>query len=410
MLLLLNIVEALRAIRANLLRSLLTILIIAFGLTALIGVLTSIDGIRFWFANSFVRLGTNTFRIENYTTSVRDAGRRDRATVHSPIRYQQGQAFKARLGNTATVSVVGFGSVTAQLEYQGLTTQENNLLLGADAEYSVTDNYEIAQGRNFIPSDLHSARDVILLGAEPARVLFEGGNPLDKAVSANGKSYRVIGVFKKIGSQGVVGGDKIAIIPATTLQKDFPDPKRSFSLHVNAPSVEAIEDLSFEAVGALRAVRRLQPTEPNDFGVIRMEAITDRFMENMRFLTYSATAIAIITLFSAAIGLMNNMLVSVTERTREIGVRKALGATRGNLLLQFLTEAVVITQLGGLLGTLFGILIGNLVGVLLGNTFTVPWDWVIGGSLLCFFVGIVAGIVPARKAAGLDPIESLRYE
>lgn len=410
MLLLSNIIEALRAIRANFLRSMLTILIIAFGLTALIGVLTSIDGIRFWFANSFVRLGTNTFRIENYSTSVRDAGRRDRATFHSPIRFSQGQAFKTRLGDAATVSIVGFGSVSAQLEYQSLNTPENILFLGADAEYAVTDNYEIDLGRNFIPSDLHSARDVILLGAEPARVLFEGNNPLGKSVSANGKSYTVIGTFKKIGSQGVVGGDKVAVIPATTLQKDFPDPKRSFSLHVNAPNVEAIEDLTFEAVGALRAVRHLKPAEPNDFGVIKMEAITDRFMENMRFLTWSATAIAIITLFSAAIGLMNNMLVSVTERTREIGVRKALGATRSNLLLQFLTEAVVITQLGGLLGTLFGILIGNLVGIVLGNSFTVPWDWVIGGSLLCFFVGIVAGIVPARKAAGLDPIESLRYE
>lgn len=410
MLLISNIVEALRAIRANLLRSLLTILIIAFGLTALIGVLTSIDGIRFWFANSFVRLGTNTFRIENYSTSVRDAGRRDRATFHSPIRYGQGTDFKAALGDKGTVSIVGFGSVTAQLSYQGKSTQENILFLGADAEYLVTDNYEIDLGRNFIPSDLHSARDVILLGAEPARLLFEGSSPLDKPVLANGKSYRVIGTFKTIGSQGVVGGDKVAVVPAPTLQKDFPDPKRSFSLHVNAPDVAAIEDLSFEAVGVLRAVRQLKPTEPNDFGVIKMEAITDRFMENMRFLTWSATAIAIITLFSAAIGLMNNMLVSVTERTREIGVRKALGATRSNLLLQFLTEAVVITQLGGLLGTTFGILIGNLVGILLGNTFSVPWDWVIGGSVLCFVVGIVAGIVPARKAAGLDPIESLRYE
>jgi putative ABC transport system permease protein len=410
MLLLSNIVEALRAIRANFLRSLLTILIIAFGLMALIGVLTSIDGIRFWFANSFVRLGTNTFRIENYTTALRDSGRRDRATMHAPIRYLQGREFKGRMRDRATVSLVGFGSVTAQLAYQGKTTQENNLLLGADAEYATTDNYEIDLGRNFIPSDVQSAHDVILLGAEPARILFDGAMPIDKVVTANGKAYRVVGTFKKIGSQGVVGGDKVAVIPATTLQKDFPDGKRSFSLHVNAPQVEDLDDLTFEAVGALRTVRSLKPTEPNDFGVIKMEAITDRFMENMRFLTWSATAIAIITLFSAAIGLMNNMLVSVTERTREIGVRKALGATSNNLLLQFLTEAVVITQLGGLIGTLFGILIGNLVGVLLGNSFTVPWNWVIGGSLLCFIVGIVAGIVPARKAAGLDPIESLRYE
>jgi putative ABC transport system permease protein len=410
MLLISNIIEALRAIRANLLRSLLTILIIAFGLTALIGVLTSIDGIRFWFANSFVRLGTNTFRIENYSTSVRDAGRRDRATFHSPIRYGQGTDFKARLGDKATVSLVGFGSVTAQLSHQGKSTQENILFLGSDAEYLVTDNYEIDLGRNFIPSDLHSARDVILLGAEPARLLFEGGSPLDKSVVANGKSYRVIGTFKTIGSQGVVGGDKVAVIPAPTLQKDFPEPRRSFSLHVNAPDVAAIEDLSFEAVGVLRAVRQLKPTEPNDFGVIKMEAITDRFMENMRFLTWSATAIAIITLFSAAIGLMNNMLVSVTERTREIGVRKALGATSATILWQFLVEAATLTSVGASIGLLIGTVLAWLVRTYTPVPTSVPISAIftaVGASIL---TGVVFGTAPALRASRMDPVEALRHE
>lgn len=403
----LNIIEALRAIRANFLRSILTILIIAIGLTALIGVLTSIDGIRYWFADSFVRLGASTFRIENYTSALRG---NDRATFHSAITYYQALDFKERLSGQGIVSAVGVGNMSAQLKYQNKSTQADIMILGTDPEFSITDNYPIASGRNLIPADLQTFRNVIVIGEETRKLLFEHTDPIGKTLFADGKAYRVVGTFQKIGSQSLVGGDKLCIVPATTLRQDYPDPYRSFRLHVTAPSVEQLDELTFEAVGAMRQARHLKPTEENDFGIIKVEAILDNFMENMRFLTWSATAIAIITLFSAAIGLMNNMLVSVTERTREIGIRKALGATRGQLLFQFLTEAVVITQLGGLLGTLIGILIGNAVGLLLGNSFSVPWGWVLGGVGLCFIVGLVAGIIPARRAAALDPIESLRYE
>jgi putative ABC transport system permease protein len=410
MILLSNIIEALRAVRANFLRTVLTMLIIAFGLTALVGVLTSIEGIKFWFSSSFVRLGANTFSIENYTTGIRSSGPGRNRNWHDVITWDQGLAFKEKFGQYSPVSVVGRGTFSATGKYKNRSTQANLQLMGADENFVLTDNYSIATGRNLNAFDIKNARSVILLGHEATTLLFPGIDPIDKTVYMDGKAYRVIGTFEEIGNTGLMGGDKMCIIPGTTLMRDMPDKFRSFSLHILAPTPEEMDNYVFEAVGVMRQVRELKPKEENDFGVTRSEQILDNFMENLRYLTWSATIISIITLFSASIGLMNIMLVSVTERTREIGVRKATGATRNHIMSQFLTEAVVITQLGGALGIIFGVLAGNLVGLLLGGNFAVPWNWVLGGFLICLIVGVAAGIYPARKAARLDPIESLRYE
>lgn len=411
LIILLNIIEALRAIRANFLRTIITILIIAFGLTALIGVLTAIDGVKFWFSSSFVRIGTNTFRIENYTTGVRSGGeQKKKRQVHLPITYEEAEEFKREFSPYAPVSISAAGSFTTTAKYKSVRTQNNLQLIGGDEAFIVTDNYTIEKGRNINPDDVKLFRNVALLGHEVVNLLFNGENPIGKMVQLNGKAYQVIGTLAEVGSQGLVGGDKISVIPITTLSQDAPRSRRSFGLHVLSENIEDMENLTFEAVGEFRRIRGLKPAEENNFGIIKVDAIINNLMDNLRYLTWSATVIAIITLFSAAIGLMNIMLVSVTERTREIGVRKALGARKGTILLQFLTEAVVITQLGGLLGIGFGVLVGNIVSLLLGTGFVVPWDWVFFGFFLCLLVGVIAGIYPARKAAALDPIESLRYE
>ncbi|MFN8397906.1 MAG: ABC transporter permease [Bacteroidia bacterium] len=409
MLLFANIIEALRAIRGNLLRTVLTMLIIACGLIALIGVLTSIDGIKFWFSNSFVRLGSNTFRIENYTSTIRSARQGHKDQLHDPITYSQAQTFKRELSPTP-VSIVGMGNFAASCKYLNQSTQGNLQVIGGDENYTTTDNYAILQGRNITSADVRLCHNVIVLGFEVKRVLFPNSDPVGKTVFMDGKAYEVVGVFSEIGATGIAGGDRICLIPNTTMQKDFYEPRRSFSLHVLAKDVESLNEASEDAVGVMRRIRKLKPTEDEDFGIIKMDAIVDNFMENLRYLTWSATLIALITLVSASIGLMNIMLVSVTERTKEIGLRKALGAKPAQIMFQFLTEASVITQLGGILGIGFGVLIGNIVGMLLGSGFMVPWDWVLGGFLICFVVGVTAGYYPARKAARLDPIEALRYE
>lgn len=411
MIILLNIIEALRAIRANFLRTIITILIIAFGLTALIGVLTAIDGVKYWFSNSFVRIGTNTFRIENYTTGVRSGGeQKKKRQRHEPISYEEAVSFKNDFSDLAPVSVSASGSFTSTAKYKGERTQNNLQLIGGDESFIVTDNYPIDKGRNINPDDVKLYRNVVLLGHEVVNLLFKNESPIGKNVQVNGKSYQVIGTLAEVGAQGLVGGDKICVIPITTLAQDFPRSGRSFGLHVLSENIKDMERLTFEAVGEFRRIRGLKPAEDNNFGIIKVDAIINNLMDNLRYLTWSATVIAIITLFSAAIGLMNIMLVSVTERTREIGVRKAIGARKSTILLQFLTEAIVITQLGGLVGIGFGVMVGNIVSLLLGTGFIVPWDWVFFGFFLCFIVGVIAGIYPARKAAALDPIESLRYE
>lgn len=405
-----NIIEALRAIRANFQRTVLTILIIAIGLTALIGVLTAIDGIRFWFSDSFLRLGAQNFRIENYTTTLRSGGPRAKRKTHRPITYREALEFKEDFSEFGPVSIVGTGSFLAQAKYKSKSTQNNLQLMGGDPEYVFTNNYTIAQGRNLTADDLRQVRSVIVVGDEVVRLLFPQVNPIGELLYMDGKAYRIVGTFESVGAQGMVGGDKVCIIPATTLEKDFPRQRRSFGVHVAPRDLDALENTVYEAVGLMRQIRSLKPQEKNDFGVIRVDQILGNFMENMRFLTWSATVISIITLISAAIGLMNIMLVSVTERTKEIGIRKATGATRRHILAQFLTEALVITQIGGLLGIGLGIAAGNIAGALMGTRFIVPWNWILLGMGLCVLVGVVAGIYPARKAARQDPIEALRYE
>jgi len=406
----LNTVEALKAIRSNLWRSIITILIIALGLTALIGVLTAIDGVKFWFSSSFVRIGANTFRIENVTSALSKDSNGNKRKRYRPIDYLEALEFKRNFQDFAPTSISVMGSVSARASYKGERTQNNLQLFGADEQFIVTDNYSIDLGRNFTTSDVKMMRPVVMLGSEIVNLLFKNENPIGKKIQISGNIYQVVGTFKEIGAQGLVGGDKVMVIPPTTLDKDFPFSRRSFGIHVLAENIKQMDHLTFEAVGNFRTIRGLKPLDENDFGIIKVDGIIDNLMENLRYLTWTATIISIITLFSAAIGLMNIMLVSVTERTKEIGVRKALGARSSTVLFQFLTEAIVITQLGGLLGILLGVLIGNLVGLFLGSGFLVPWNWVAFGFFLCLIVGVIAGIYPARKAAQLDPIESLRYE
>ena len=386
-----NILEAFRSIRANLLRAVLTILIIAVGITALIGVLTAIDGVKYWFSSSFVRIGANTFSIERYGSEVRGNGKRNRGP-RPVIDYAQATNFKQEFSPIAPVSISARGTSAATAAYRSERTQNNILLMGGDENFIITGSYQIGTGRNITPADVRLYRSVILIGSEVAELLFKNRNPLGERIQVNGKSFEIIGVLAEIGSQGLVGGDKICVVPVTSLAASFPEQNRNFTIQVMVDDVEQMDNLTFEAVGAFRQIRGLAPSAENNFGIVKVEAILDNLMDNLRYLTWAATLIDISSLFSAAIGVMNIMLVSVTERTREIGVRKALGARKNTILLQFLTEAVLITQLGGLLGVGLGVLFGNVTSILLDTSFVVHWNWVAFVMLLCFAVGVIAGI------------------
>ncbi|MBN3036661.1 MAG: FtsX-like permease family protein, partial [Bacteroidales bacterium] len=252
---------------------------------------------------------------------------------------------------------------------------------------------------------------VVILGSEIEKKLFKGKkDPIGEIVSIGPGKYRVIGITREKGSSIGFSGDRSCIIPLTNVRQYFPQPDRSFTVTVMASTPEMMDAAIGEATGLFRMIRETPLGEEDDFEITKSDKLVEMFFENIKVVTLSATIIGLITLVGAAIGLMNIMLVSVTERTMEIGIRKATGATRSTIRNQFLGEAVVIAQIGGLLGIITGIGIGNILSAMIVSRFIIPWAWILLGVALCFLVAILSGYLPAKKAANLDPIESLRYE
>ncbi len=405
-----NVSQALLAIRDNKFRAGVTIIIIALGITALIGVLTSIDGIKNKLTESFASLGAETFEIVNWGTSVQVERRGRRRKQSFPnITYREADEFKQRFKVDGWVSLTGIGTGVAQVSYLQEKTNQNIQVMGTDQNYLETSQYVLDEGRNLNPDDVQLARNVVLIGSEVQKILFPYGSPIDKLITANNHIYKVIGVLKEVGSSSGEG-DKKLIIPITTLRRHYPN-HGSLRISVKVKDLETMDNAISEATGIFRLIRDLNLREEDDFSIRKSEGVIENLMENLSVLTVSAKIIAIITLLGASIALLNVMLVSVTERTREIGLRKAMGATKRNILSQFIVEAIVICQLGGVFGIVLGLSAGNLFStLLLESGFFVPWLWIIIGIISCLLVGVSAGIYPAYKAAKVDPITSLRYE
>ncbi len=406
-----NIRQALQAIHSNLLRTGITILIIAFGIMAIVGVLTSIDSIKYWLASSFTTLGANTFKVQNKQGNFRIGGARAKRIQYPEITFYEALTMKEKLQNLGIpANINAVANQAGKVKYLNYVTNNNISIKGTDENFLIVEGYKIAEGRSITQEDVEFGRNVVVIGADIVERIFSGINPLDKLITLDKRPYRVIGVLEKRGTSFGGSGDKVAIVPITSMRKSFIDTKRSYTINAYVENPEEIDYFIQVATGIFRTIRKLKPTDENNFVIVKSDSFVESLMENLALLTLSATAIALITLFGASIGLMNIMLVSVTERTKEIGLRKALGATQNHILFQFLVEAIVICQLGGLLGTLLGIGIGNLIGSFLGNEFIIPWNWVLLAFVICFIVGVISGIYPARKAAQLDPIEALRYE
>lgn len=392
-------------------RTILTVLIIAVGITALVGILTAIDSIKNSITKEFTFMGANTFTISSRGMRIQVGNQRYRTRNYSYISYYQAKEFKEKYIFPATVSISTMATGNATVKFESQKTNPNISVQGADNNYLFTSGNEISLGRNFTEEEINSGKNVVIIGDGVLKKIFRNGeNPLQKIISIGGGKYRIIGVLESKGRGFGSGGDQLCLLPYTNVRSYFSRPQMNFSIQIKVNSTEMVEPAIGEAEGTFRIIRNLNPADESDFNVEKSDNLVNILLKNIQNITLVATIIGFITLFGAAVGLMNIMLVSVTERTREIGIRKAMGATSKIVKQQFLIEAIAIGQIGGIVGIVFGILAGNGVAMMIGTPFFIPWIWIIAGVVLCFFVGILSGYYPAQKASKLDPIESLRFE
>lgn len=406
-----NLIISLNSIRGNKLRAILTMSIIAIGIMALVGIFTAIDALKRSVSDSFTSLGANNFTILT-RMNVNVNGKTVRSVNYDYIPYDQAKEFKDRFEIPSTIALHTNASGASIVKYQSVKTNPNIRIIGVDENALKVRGIELGEGRNFSLTEIDNGRLVAIIGAKIATTLFGDASPIDKNISINGGQYRVIGVTKSKGSgMGMGNGpDQQVFIPLNAARSNFIVSRPDVPITVLPNDPLMLDVAVSEAQGLFRNIRKLTPKDEDDFSVERSDSFLDMMLDNMAMITIAATAIGFITLMGAAVGLMNIMLVSVNERTREIGTRKALGAKPKYIRQQFLFESIIISQFGGFIGIILGILMGNVVGLITGAPFFVPWLWVILGFAICFAVGVASGYLPAKKAANMDPVEALRYE
>ncbi|MCB0638948.1 MAG: ABC transporter permease [Lewinella sp.] len=403
---------ALESVRSNWLRAILTLVIIAFGIMALVGILTAIDTAIYSLNDNLSYLGSNTFDIDPAGQGVSGHGGGRRGRRAEPFSYRQATDFKDRYAFPARVSVALFSSGTATVKYDKEETNPNTVIFSIDENYLEARAFDLSHGRNLTAREASDGGMVCIIGSDIVDDLFAGNadRAMDKFINFGVGKFKVIGVLEAKGSSMNQSEDRRVLIPLQTGKRYYGADRSNYSIMVSVNDPTQIEAAIGEATVVLRNVRGLSAADDNDFEISKSDGLIDIIKENTTYLRLAAVSIGFITLLGAAIGLMNIMLVTVTERTREIGIRKALGATSRAILTQFLVEAVVISLMGGVLGIFLGVLVGNVVSVLFGSDFLFPWLWISVALVTCTFVGLLSGLYPAMRAAQLDPIESLRYE
>lgn len=414
---------AFRTVRSNKLRTGITVAIIGFGIMALIGIVTAIASMNQSLSESFATMGANSFSIRYRDQMIRFGGREVKKTSTKSLRqrssnarkiitYQEAKLFKERYDFPAKVSISLSGPQNAIVNTGKVKTNPNISMSGGDENYLALNGYTLADGRNFNQLDVQSGRDICILGNSVAKKLYgdQVQRAIDQVIKANGVRYRVVGVLKDKGSSSFLNADNIVLTTYNNIRRHFATDGTSYTIGVMVNNINQMEVAISEVSATFRPIRKLAVDEGNNFYIDKSDSIAEVFKNSLGAITTAAAFIGFITLFGAAIGLMNIMLVAVNERTREIGLIKAVGGKSKSIRAQFLFESIFISLIGAILGIILGVIVGNIVGIFLHTGFVVPWLWVIIGVVTCSAVGLFAGLYPAVKAASLDPIVALRYE
>ncbi|MEW6652935.1 MAG: ABC transporter permease [Bacteroidota bacterium] len=398
---------AFSSIRASKLRSVLTLLGVAVGLFSIIIVMTAISAIQQSVVDTFNAIGTNNFVVQKWPAirmGPHDRSRRNRKN----LTIKEGEKLKEITSLPSVIGIsVGRGGRT--IKYRNEKTNPNVSVAGVNFDFFIARDLKIADGRNFTKADDDAAKEVAVIGSDVAERLFKRIQPIGQTIKIENLHVEVIGIFEKLGSVLGQSQDNFVCIPLSVFEKSF-GTERSANFTVMAKSEEHLQETMDEVIGALRKIRKVEPGAENDFEIVTNEQLVEQFNDITKYFKIGAGVVAFIALLAAGIGIMNIMLVSVTERTREIGIRKAIGARKKNIMAQFVIEAVSLSWFGGLIGILLGLIGGNIVAVVLGVNVVIPIDWVLIGLFVTTLVGVVFGVYPAQKAANLDPIEALRYE
>lgn len=406
-----NVSIAMSSIRTQLLRTTLTVLIIAIGITALVGILTLVSALENTISGNFSSMGSNTFSMSQYDASAQINRNNSIEKINPIISYPQAKAFQEKYQYPFTTTSLSFtATATAEIKFENKKTDPDISVLGVDENFLVNSGLETQLGRNFTGFDIQNNNYVCLVGSDFLKGILKDVNPIDKVISIRGAKFKVIGVLKEKGSTFGNAQDLRVFIPTQIARSIFTSPNINYDLKVMINKKELLDAAVDDAIITMRRVRKLNPVEENNFGVTRSDELLSMVMSQTAALGISAWVIGIITIFGSSIALMNIMIVSVTERTREIGVRKALGAKRSTIAFQFFTESLVIGQLGGFVGIILGVLIGWGISTALDFAFVAPWMAIFAAVVISFLVALFSGLYPAIKAAYLDPIEALRYE